>query len=485
VSASASLGTLYVQELKALTRGQFAWLGGAVILLAIGGLATVGTQDTWLDGYGIVAYGVVPLACIPFAAVALASPRANRFVESVFTAPVDRRDWLVAKVLVLLTLGAAYCVSLLPMMLVYVHHVGAPLLLRRFLLWAPAITIASIAVGSLIGVLFIGRSIAAPAATAMGILLMYGGLVPLQELMIAQGNGASRTGHVTLLSPAVLVKNGLQFTLVAGFIPATITRTWVCLGVMAIGAIALAFWTFLRLQGVETWEATRAQRWTLGLAIAAISVLPAIAADTNYDTPAPRRTNAPAVRGVFGRAFASLALVERGRPAPRYCCMAVMNRDASAIPTDETTRWDLLVMLPIDAAQKIRDVHATVSGEGGLDISLDPMTLQMSPDALETREYPNDSGPPAADGRHITKGWVARVPVALNPTHIWDIGGMRYPLDVVVTYHPGDEPQLRTFNARAAIDAQVAPAIYEMGAASSVLPLLCFAAAFRRWRRTR
>src|SRR5215471_11090771 len=154
--------TLYVEELRGLTRGHFAWLGAGVILLAVGVLATVGTQDTWLDGYGIVAYGVVPLAFIPAAAIALASPRANRFVESVFTAPVDRSDWLVAKLLVLLTLGAAYYAALLPMMFVYVHHVGTPLLLRRFLLWAPAIIVASIAVGSMIGVLFIGRSIAAP-----------------------------------------------------------------------------------------------------------------------------------------------------------------------------------------------------------------------------------------------------------------------------------------------------------------------------------
>jgi hypothetical protein len=70
-------------------RGRFAWLGAAVILFAVGGLATVGTQDTWLDGYGIIAYGLVPLAFIPFAAGAIASPRANRFVESVFTAPVE------------------------------------------------------------------------------------------------------------------------------------------------------------------------------------------------------------------------------------------------------------------------------------------------------------------------------------------------------------------------------------------------------------
>jgi hypothetical protein len=485
VTASASIGTLYVEELKALTRGRFAWLGAAVILLAIGGLATVGTQDTWLDGYGIVAYGVVPLAFIPIAAIALASPRANRFVESIFTAPVGRHEWLVAKLLVLATVGAAYYVSLLPMMFVYVHHVGTPLLLRRFLVWAPAITITSIAIGSLIGVLFIGRSIAAPAATAMGILLTYGGLVPLQELMVAQGNGASRTGHVTLLSPAVLLKNGLQFSLVAPFVPVSVSRTWICLAVMAIGAVVLTFWAFLRVQGVETWEATRGQHWTLGVLIAALSVLPAIAADTNYDTPAPRRTNAPAVRGVFGRAFASLALAERGRPAPRYCCMAVVNRDTWPVATDETTRGDLLVLLPVAAAQPIHDLHVTVSGEGGLDIALDPMTRQLSAENLETREYPNDSGPPGPDGRHIAKGWVARVPVALNPSHIWDIGGMRYPFDVIATYRVGGEPALRTFNARAAIDAQVAPAIYEMGAASSVLPLLCFGAAFRRWRRTR
>src|SRR5258708_14498597 len=96
-------------------RGRFAWLGAAVILLAVGGLATVGTQDTWLDGYGIIAYFLVPLAFIPFAAGAIASPRANRFVESVFTAPVERRDWLVSKVLVLLTLAAGYYVALVPM----------------------------------------------------------------------------------------------------------------------------------------------------------------------------------------------------------------------------------------------------------------------------------------------------------------------------------------------------------------------------------
>jgi hypothetical protein len=211
-----AIGTLYVEELKATMRGRFAWLGAGVILFAVGCVATVGTQDTWLDGYGIIAYFLVPLAFIPLSAVFLASPRANRFVESVFTAPVERRDWLAAKILVLVTLAAGYYVALIPMVLVYTLHVGVPPLLWKLLIWAPCLLIVSIAIGALIGVLFIGQSIAAPAATGMGVLLAYAGFVPLQELLVAQGNGATRTGHLTLASPAVLLKNAFGFTLAVG-----------------------------------------------------------------------------------------------------------------------------------------------------------------------------------------------------------------------------------------------------------------------------
>src|SRR5579862_3665764 len=112
----SQLAVLYREELKGLMRGRFAWLGAAVVLFAVGALATVGTQDTWLDGYGIIAYGILPLGFIPVTACIIASPRANRFVECVFTAPVDRRDWLLAKALTLLTLAAAYYAALLPML---------------------------------------------------------------------------------------------------------------------------------------------------------------------------------------------------------------------------------------------------------------------------------------------------------------------------------------------------------------------------------
>src|SRR6202166_4008688 len=301
-SINMSMATLYLEELKATTRGRFAWVGAGVVLLAVGCVATVGTQDTWLDGYGIIAYFLVPLAFIPLTAVFLASPRANRFVESVFTAPVERRDWLTAKILVLVTIAAAYYLALVPMMLVYAHQVGVPLLLQKLLLWAPCLLVTSIAIGTLIGVLFIGESIAAPAATGMGALLAYAGFVPLQELLVAQGNGATRTGHLTLASPAVLLKNAFGFTLAVGSIPATTTRTWISLVVVIIVAFALAVWTFLRTQGVETWEASRGQRCIIALVIVVIAVLPVIMADTNYDKPAPHATNAPSIQRLFSRA---------------------------------------------------------------------------------------------------------------------------------------------------------------------------------------
>jgi hypothetical protein len=478
-----SIGTLYLEEFRATMRGRFALLGAGVILLTVGYVATVGTQDTWLDGYGIIAYFLVPLAFVPLTAVFVASPRANRFVESVFTAPVERRDWLTAKILVVITIAAGYYVALVPMMLVYSHHVGVPLLLQKLLIWAPCLLVVSIAIGTLIGVLFIGESIAAPAATGMGVLLAYAGFVPLQELLVGQGNGATRTGHLTLLSPAVLLKNAFGFTLAVGSIPATTTGTWISLVGVVAGAVTLAVWVFLRAQGVETWEANRGQRWIIALGIVLIVVLPVLMADTNYDKTAPHATNAPAIQRLFARAGSSLALTRPGGQPPARCCSTILNRDEwPPLGTDEPARRDLLVLLPVDATQRVTDVHIQVVGENGLEASGNPDAL--APEGLEKHTYANDSGPAAADGHHIVTGWVARVPVTLTPKRPWDIGGVRYPLRVAATYQVEGESGLRTFSARAAIDAQVSRAIYEMGVASLILPLVCFGAAFKRWRRT-
>jgi hypothetical protein len=137
----------------------------------------------------------------------------------------------------------------------------------------------------------------------------------------------------------------------------------------------------------------------------------------------------------------------------------------------------------VDATQRVTDLRIQVIGENGLEVTADPDKLSPAPQALETHTYANDSGPAAADGHHVVTGWIARVPVTLIPTKPWDVGGVRYPLRVTATYLVAGES--RTFSARAAVDAQVSKAIYEMSIASLILPLACFGAAFKRWRQTR
>jgi len=215
-------------------------------------------------------------------------------------------------------------------------------------------------------------------------------------------------------------------------------------------------------------------------------VLPVALADTNYDKPAPHATNAPSIQRLFARAGSSLALTRPGGQPPARCCSTILNRDEwPPFGTDEATRRDLLVLLPVDTTQPVTDVHLQVAGENGLEVSVSPGALVPEPEAVEAHTYPNDTGPAAADGHHVVNGWVVRIPVTLTPTNPWDIGGVRYPLKVTGTYQVAGENQPRTFSARAAIDAQVAKAIYEMGIASMILPLACFGAAFRRWKRTR
>src|SRR5262249_56216154 len=106
---------------------------------------------------------------------------------------------------------------------------------------------------------------------------------------VGRGNGGSRRGYIAVVSPAVLLKNALGFTLVAGSIPSTTRSTWIVLIAALAVMLVLAAWVFLKTQGVETWEATAAQRWTTVFGMVAILAAPVLFADANYESPAPHQ----------------------------------------------------------------------------------------------------------------------------------------------------------------------------------------------------
>jgi len=255
-------------------------------------------------------------------------------------------------------------------------------------------------------------------------------------------------------------------------------------GIVAGGAFIIATWTFLRLQGVETWEATRRQSWLLTAALIATFAAPVVIGDVDYDAPAPRPNNAPAIPQLFARGNGSFALTDPGGPMPVRCCGTILNRDATPISTDESTKQDLLILLPVDTSRAVRNLTIQAEGQAGLTVIVDPSAVAPQPPPLEAHIYDADAGPATPDGKHIRSGWIARVPVTLNPTQPWDIGGDRYPLALTVNYVAAGDPP-RTVVARTAVTAQVGNGLYEMAVAGSVIPICCFAAAIARWRRTR
>lgn len=478
------IATLYREELKAMTRGRFAWLGAAVLLGVMTAFAAAATQDAWLDGFGIIAYTVVPLAFIPLTAGAIASPRANRFVESLFTSPIDRRQWLTAKVLVLLTMALGYYVALLPLALVFVAHVGVPFLLGRLLLYGLLLLPVSVAFGTLVGVLFIGKSVAPALATGVAVLLLFAGAVAYQEMTVVRGTAANFAARLAFISPAVLLKNALGFTLVAPLIPATAPLAAIAFAAVTVGALGLAAWVFLRLQGVETWETTPGKRAALAIGVLILLALPVALAETNYDTAAPAANAAPRVGGLFGRIPGNAVLVHSGGPAPANCCERLLNRRLDPLPTGMSSHLDLLLLLPTDAAHPLTSLAFHVEGAGGLVAVADPNAAAAPLQQVEAHDYAADAGPLAAGGNHVQRGWVLRIPVTLTPEHPWDLGGNRYPLNVTTTYQAeGAAPG--NFTVHGAVEAQVPGALTQTAVVGAVAPAACLVAAVTRWKRTR
>src|SRR5262249_24713277 len=152
------------------------------------------------------------------------------------------------------------------------------------------------------------------------------------------------------------------------------------------------------------------------------------------------------------RGGGQLALVEPRGPLPAACCDTLLKRDIwPSLPTGQTTRQDLLLFLPVDVKQRLMQLDVHVVGQSGLDVrALERAPVDLSRN-LESRVYAPGVGPSDADGHRVETGWVARIPIDLTPTLPWDIGGIRYPIDVDASYTIEGGSQPNTLKARAAV----------------------------------
>ena len=309
----------------------------------------------------------------------------------------------------------------------------------------------------------------------MGVLLAYAGLVPLQELMVAQGQrrDAHRASHARQSRgapqerPGVHARGGQHSRDDDVDVDQPAGRRDRRVRARGVGVSARA------RRGNVGGDARPAMDDCAGDRRAGRDAQHPRGHELRQTGAAPeQRAGHP--RTVLARRQQPGAGRARAASRPARCCSTILNRDdIMAMGTDEDTRRDLLLLLPVDTSQQVTDLHIQLLGrERAAGDGRPTPALDNAAPHLETRTYPNDSGPADANGHHIVTGWVARVPVTLNPTKPWDIGGDRYPLTVKASYRVAGRSQPRAFSARAAIDAQVASGIYEMGIASSHPALL-------------
>lgn len=439
-----------------------------MLLLAVSLLAVVaGAAEAGLYGYGLLAYVAVPSAFAAFAALRVAGARTSRFTDALFTTPITKGQFLVVQVLVSLSVGFLYLLATLPPLAVHAAHGTATDVHLRFLLAGAGIVVIGTALGTFIGVVFTGRSVTAPVTLAIGGMTLLIAAALFLQRMAPEVIGGRAEAFVRLvhLSPHVHLLGAVG--LLGSFAPASPLRAMAAVAILCAGLMFLAFWTFLFLQGIDTWEAGRAKRLGVVLAAAAVVLAPTVVAGTSYE--AIERSASGGV--AMASSGIDAVLVPRGRPLDEiHFGFTTSNPDT--IPAGEMSEMDLVVRLHEEDAAAVRN-------------------LVLDPRADEDRLVLEGSQPlalPRLDDvemdRRAGKSWpVVRVPLLVTPTSPRALGPSAYNVNVTAAYTVEGADDARFAYANFPVFSEVPGGVLHLALASVPLVALCAGgAALRRSR---
>ena len=146
--------------------------------------------------------------------------------------------------------------------------------------------------------------------------------------------------------------------------------TWISLGWSWRAPLRWRFGFFFAHRVWKPGKRRRGSGGESGLALSHWVLLPVLLC-IRTTIPAPPANKAPAIRGSFGRNGSNLALVPPEVSFRWRCCSPLLNRETSALGTDEVNRRDLLLLLPVYAGAHIDHVNVTVAGDNGLTATAD------------------------------------------------------------------------------------------------------------------
>ncbi|HWH09406.1 MAG TPA: hypothetical protein VNX21_09410 [Candidatus Thermoplasmatota archaeon] len=464
---------LLLEEVRALPRVRFALPGAAAlaaVLLAMGALVATSLDGVW--SFALVAYGILPSALAGVAAAQMASLRATRFGQALYTTPVRSGQVLAARLLVALGLGALYLLATLPFLALAAAHVEVDARVLRALLQGLGVLVFSAAFGTMVGVLLAGRSVAGPALLAGGfVLLSFFAMTFAMGMLHMPADADPLLLRALHASPHLLLSDALG--VVAGHTGVAARRPGLALGLFAVetlACVAVAAWAYTRAQGPEGWEAPRGRRTALAALAVAALLLPVAAADAAYERVPGFSKQA---RGWSSEARnGSVLLVPPGAGVPEFGERHSGTLEHPLLLGRANAR-DLLVLVHAPHGRALLGVEVTL--DPGASLEVDARRFDLG----DVRDAPAGRTEPDAWGR----GWsgvVLRVPVTLTPRDPLDLTANAYALRVNATYLVDGEAEPRAAQVLAALRGDVAWVRAQMALAGAPAVLLAAGAALAR-----
>ncbi|HWG89508.1 MAG TPA: hypothetical protein VNZ52_01540 [Candidatus Thermoplasmatota archaeon] len=475
-----SLWTLYMEELRAIPRGRFALAGAALVLLLVTFAGAVpGVEDEDMEFFFVLTCLFIPTAFAALAALPLATARSTRFIQSVFTAPVGKGEYLAAKTLVALTLGLAYFVALLPFVMVHVYHLGWPAGAIEWLLVCLGVVLYSTALGTFLGVVFTGRSTAAPVALGVG--LMFLSLMSVFFLWtVLEGDHSETTKQILIrlvhLGPhaSLLDATGLHPPVQASAPHLSLAAYLVSV----VGLFGAAAWIFLREQGVETWEVAPSHRGLVAALIAGVFLAPMLLTGTTY---AAANDNDDEDYADLFRPSEKLwvRLTDRGAPSLTAGFGAQGGFTENDLTIGETQELDLLVLFPVKPGTTLTNVRITLAATPSLNLE-GPRTLTLDRTTSQEQGPIPKPGAWEADVDTSERGLVLRIPVTVRPEAPTGLGDTLYGVNATATYRASGVEGLQEGFAQTRVAAEIATASLQMWLAGAPAVLGCTVSALRR-----
>lgn len=467
--------TLAREEIRSLPRPTFA-LGAVVVVLGL--LAPIGAfaygGEGGVEDTLVFTWLVAELVVAVVVAGRVAAARRSRFVDSLYTTPLDQRTWLAAQAIVGVVLAILVLAAQLPFLLVHVALLGVPATLPALLLGALAMGAFAVALGLFCGVIVGDAGPGAAAGLAGGVafttfvLLLFHGMAaaappsPAQPWLL----------RITALSPLALVMGGVGVH-VFDVAPAAAWRPFLGLAGIVAGLAGAAWCAYTRAQGPLGWD-SRGGRGLVAALVALAVLAPVASAEVTF-----REEGSDESFALSQGEHTQVAIVARGAPIHDKAFTLSEVYGAPDLPLGQDVEADALVLLMVPAGTLVRGVHIEV--EGSATVRIVSGGSATVPDGA-----PSGHALPGAGWEATGQGParpVYRVPVVLRAVSVEALGESPALVEVHTEFLA--DGRALASHARIPLDGEVAGAIAMLGLAGLPLPAAALGTLVARKLRTR